>query len=197
MNLKERNVEAFDKIAEFYNRGIIKKWSLVIQKNIIDSLRIKKNSKILDVGCGTGNLLSMLSEKDKSLALYGIDISTKMLKSAGMKLKGRANLKIMPIEKLGYRNKFDYIFSVDSFHHYYNQDEALNRMFFALKNGGNIVVVDIDFGTVFNWIFHNVEPGNNKIIPHLDMVRLFKARKLRKIKQKKIWYFTFMTIGEK
>ena len=70
-------------------------------------------------------------------------------------------------------------------------------MEYPIKNGENIVVVDIDFGTVFNWIFHNVEPGNNKIIPHLDMVRLFKARKLRKIKQRKIWYFTFMTIGEK
>jgi|SRR3989344_1041704 len=195
--LKEQNVKMFDRIAEVYDKGIIKKWSLTIQKNIIDSLKFKRNSKILDVGCGTSNLLSMLYKKDNSFALYGIDISTKMLKVSKEKLKGRVKLKVIPIENINYKNKFDYIFSVDSFHHYYNQDKALKNMFFALKKGGNLVIVDIDFGIIFNKIFHIIEPGNNRIIRHLDMTKLFKLNKFKKVRQKKIWYFTFMTIGKK
>ena len=41
--LKEQNVKMFDRIAEVYDKGIIKKWSLTIQKNIIDSLKFKRN----------------------------------------------------------------------------------------------------------------------------------------------------------
>lgn len=197
MNLKEKNIKTFDRIAEVYDKGIIKKWSLLTQKNAIDSLRIKRNAKILDAGCGTGNLLSILSEKDKSFVLYGIDVSAKMLKAAKAKLKGRAKLRIMPVEKLKDKKKFDYIFSVDAFHHYYDQDKAMKNLFLALKKGGSLIVVDIDFGFVFNAIFHAIEPGNNKIIPHVDMISLFQSRKFHSTRQKKIWYFTFMTVGEK
>lgn len=196
MNLKKQNERAFDKIAEIYDKRIIKKWSLTIQKNIMNSLKIKDNSKILDAGCGTGNLLLILSEND-NFGLYGIDISRKMLKIAETKLKKVVKLKRIPVEKLNYKNKFDYIFSVDSFHHYYDQNTAIKKMFLALKKGGNLIVADIDFGIIFNQIFHKLEPGNNKIIPHLEMIKLFKINKFKKIRQKKIWHFTFMTFGEK
>ncbi|MEK6854703.1 MAG: class I SAM-dependent methyltransferase [Nanoarchaeota archaeon] len=197
MNLKEQNIRIFDRIAGSYDRGIIKKWSLRIQRNAVKSLKIERNSKILDVGCGTGNLFSALSSQNKNLRLYGIDISEKMLRIAKTKTRKKANLRIMPIEKLNDKNKFDYVFSIDSFHHYYNQDLAFEKMFSALKKRGKLIVVDVDFGYVFNKIFHKIEPGNNEILSHLDMIKLFKLNNLKNITQKRIWLFTFMTIGQK
>ena len=200
-DIKKENVNLFNKIAKTYDKGIIKRWSLTIQERIISSLKIKSNSKILDIGCGTGNLLVLLSKKNeeenKNLELYGIDISQEMLRITKTKLGNKAELKVVSVEKMNYKSKFDCVFSIDAFHHYYNQDLATKKMINSLKNKGRLVIVDIDFGSIFNRIFSKIEPGNNKIASRIEMVKLFKANKLRNISQKKIWFFTFMTIGEK
>lgn len=196
MNLKEQNIRTFNKVAKTYDRGLVKRWSYLIQEKVIESLNIKKNSKILDVGCGTGILLLILSKREY-LDLYGIDISKEMLKIAKSKLQGKAKFKLISIENLNYRNKFDYVFSVDAFHHFYNQDKALQDMISSLKKMGTLVIVDVDFGFIFNRIFERLEPGNNGLVGHEGMKRLFKSIGLKEIKQKKIWHFTYMTIGKK
>ena len=124
--LEQKNKKFFNKIAKYYDRGIFKAWNRKTEKKTIEIANIKKNSRILDAGCGTGNLLMLLQKKN--LKLYGIDISEEMLKIARKKLENKAKLKLIALENIKFRNNyFDYIFSVDAFHHYSNYDLVMEN----------------------------------------------------------------------
>ena len=56
-----------------------------------------------------------------------------MLEIAKKKLGNKAKLNLIPIEKINYKTKFDYIFSTEAFHHYEDQKKAMKNFYFALK----------------------------------------------------------------
>ncbi len=195
MDILKKNEWFFNAIANFYD-ATIGIWLYKIQIKAIKFTNPKENSKILDVGCGTGGLLEILNSKGK-FELYGIDISEKMLNIAQKKLGKGTHLKIIQAENLNYRRKFDYIFSTESFHHFTNQEKAIQNMFNALKKKGKLVIVDLDFGKIFNYVFHMIEPGNSKMNSKRDLEKLFKQHNLKNITQKRIGSFAIFTRGEK
>lgn len=196
-NLEQENKEFFDKIAKYYDKRIFKNLLLNSVKNAAESVKIKKGSKILDAGCGTGNLLKILEDKNKNLKLYGIDISKEMLKIVKRKLKN-VNIKLGSIEKISFKkNYFDYVFSVDAFHHYYNYSLVMENFYKILKRGGYLIVVDFSFGTFLNKIFSSIEPGNNEMHTALEFKELFKSYKFKDIRQKRLGLFNILTIGRK
>lgn len=189
------NKRFFDFASRYYDSGLMRKLLNGILEKMLREVKIKNNSEVLDAGCGTGNLLALL-EKNKTLRLEGIDISKKMLDIARKKLK-RAELKLISAENITYKNKFKYIFSTEAFHHYYNQEKAMKNFYSALKNKGKLVIVDLDFGRILNFIFHLIEPGNSRMNSAKDFYEIFKKYKFRNIKQKRIKLFVISTIGEK
>jgi ubiquinone/menaquinone biosynthesis C-methylase UbiE len=70
--------------ANKYDRLWVQKYSLKPTRNyILSSLSdIKKDEKVklLDLGCGPGELISELTEKFNNMEITGIDFSEKMLK---------------------------------------------------------------------------------------------------------------------
>ena len=115
--IEQRNKSFFNKLAKYYDSSLFRSLNKKFPEKIIKLVNIKPNSKILDAGCGTGNLLYLLLKQKKNLNLIGIDISPEMLKIAKRKLKGKTKFMLMPVEKINEKNKFDYIFSVDAFQH--------------------------------------------------------------------------------
>lgn len=196
--IEQKNKKFFNKIAKYYDRGIFKGWNKKIEKETIEIANIKRNSRILDAGCGIGNLLMLLQGLKKNLKLYGIDISEEMLRIARKKLKNKAKLKLIALEKINFKdNYFDYIFSVDSFHHYANYDSVMRNFHRVLKKNGRLIVVDFNFGFTGNKIFHAIEPGNNKMHSVSEFRELFKRYKFKNIKQKRIGLFSILIMGEK
>ena len=196
-NLKQENIEFFDKIAKHYDKGIFKNLLLKPVKKTVEFVNVKKNSKILDAGCGTGNLLKILENKNKNLRLRGVDISKEMLKIARKKLKN-AKIELGAVEKLTFKkNYFDYVFSIDAFHHYYNQGLVMRNFYRVLKKNGELVIVDFSFGILFNRIFSRIEPGNNGMHTASEFKELFREHKFKDIKQKKVGLFSILTIGRK
>ena len=102
--------------------------------------------RVLDVGCGTGKSLLLLSQKcDKSVELYGVEPSTDMLKQAKAQLDGNAKLESGTAQALPYAdNYFDFVISTQVMHHLPTQEKKkmLKEMHRVLKPGGNIVVSD-------------------------------------------------------
>ena len=81
---------------------------------IIDSLSTLHFSEILDVGCGTGEILYSISKLYPTVSLHGIDISQAMLKQAeGKKIKN-LRLYLGDAEHLPFQNdKFDLLICTD------------------------------------------------------------------------------------
>ena len=100
-------------------------------------------TSILDVGCGTGELLFQLQARTQA-TLAGLDISTKMLDVARQKLGESADLLQGDSESLPWpANRFELLCCTLSFHHYPNPRQALAEMRRVLKPGGALLLADI------------------------------------------------------
>lgn len=104
----------FDHIAHKYDAYKIKnKYYYTFLKSFLCSI-IPADKKVLEIGCGTGDLLVHLKPKYG----VGIDISSEMIKIAKVKhpLK-KLHFQATPIENFKTREKFDYIYMSDVIEH--------------------------------------------------------------------------------
>lgn len=62
-----------------------------INNKIVNLLRRDSSIRILDAGCGTGNLIALLNDKLKNSEIYGMDISYSMLRFALKKIVNKSN----------------------------------------------------------------------------------------------------------
>ena len=198
MEIKEINRRFFDLWARFYDYSFfVKPWLLYIQKKTVVEIKLKDNIKILDVGCGTGDSLIYLYNKNQKLKLFGIDISKNMLKIARKKLGNKAILKFSDVEKIQFENNFfDYVINTEAFHHFPNPNKAIKEMSRVLKKKGKLIITDINFYSNFiHWLFKKIEPGHVKIYNEKEFQKAFEKNKLKVIKQKRIGLFAILTLG--
>lgn len=112
----------------------------------IISSRLKKEQKILDIGCGTGLLLKYIINRPNNI-VYGIDISSKMVEVTRKKLpkKMKKNVHIGDIEKLPFPdNFFDHVIASHVLQHVSNIKKALQEMKRVAKFGGKIWITTSD-----------------------------------------------------
>jgi ubiquinone/menaquinone biosynthesis C-methylase UbiE len=139
---KEKSKVNFNKQAEAYDEGHDGKFVSPMYDEIVNRVLSLNPKKILDVGCGTGNILIRLA-KNKDLSLYGLDISENMIEMAKKNLGHRVELKIGDSEHMPWEDDcFDVIFCNASFHHYPDPEKVLLEMKRLLKNNGTLIIGD-------------------------------------------------------
>ena len=200
MDKKEQNLRFFNSWAKTYDRSfLLGYWLRRMQADVVSFVEKSKGLKLLDVGCGTGELLLMLSEKLENPGLYGIDISKNMLMIAEKKLGGKALLKISDVESLPFKdNEFDYVITCEAFHHYLNQNKAINEMKRVLKDGGKLIIADVNFFfDIFHRIFEVFEPGCVRVNNRNEFIKMFELNGFDNIKQKRSNVCGLITYGTK
>lgn len=105
----------FDNIAEQYDFFKKKNWYYYKNLKKLYGELIPKHSSILEIGCGTGDLIAGM---DACYAV-GIDISPNMIKIAEKK-HSEINFQAITIENFKTNTKFDYIFLADVIEHLEN-----------------------------------------------------------------------------
>tara|TARA_B110000037_G_scaffold223135_1_gene302595 strand:- start:1583 stop:2248 length:666 start_codon:yes stop_codon:yes gene_type:complete len=102
------------------------RWNDVIKK-MANHYKIKKNFRILDVGCGKGFFLCDFKKMFPNINTFGIDVSKYAVKKAPKLIKD--NLIVGNAKKLPWPdNYFDIAFSFNTLHNLYNFE-----LFDALK----------------------------------------------------------------
>ncbi len=106
-------------------------------ERISELLKWKKDGKYLDIGCGTGNYTSALSQK--GLEIIGVDPSEIMLKEAYKKgdnvlwVKGQA-------ESLPFNDEhFDGILGTLTLHHWSDLEKGFQELHRVVKSSGKVV----------------------------------------------------------
>lgn len=139
---KENSKINFNKQAEIYDEKGDGKFVAPMYDEIVNRIMEANPKKILDVGCGTGNVLMKLTTK-KDLSLYGIDISEKMIETAKKNLQDKAEFKVGDSEDMPWEdNSFDVVVCNASFHHYPNPEKVLLEMKRVLSDNGTLIIGD-------------------------------------------------------
>ncbi|MDR2153030.1 MAG: methyltransferase domain-containing protein, partial [Helicobacteraceae bacterium] len=112
-----------------------KKWGI----DVLESLSLKGDENILDLGCGDGVLtakLAALAPKGKTI---GLDASRGMIETA-KRQHAPSNLIFIhsDINNLGFSDEFDLIYSNAALHWILDHDRLLKNCYKALKHGGKI-----------------------------------------------------------
>jgi trans-aconitate methyltransferase len=104
--------------------------------HLIELLAPKQGEKILDLGCGTGDLAKKLY--DRGVDMVGVDKSQNMISQALSKYP-HINFMVRDVTNLGYYLEFDAIFSNATLHWVKQPKQALHCIYQSLKPGGRFV----------------------------------------------------------
>lgn len=123
-------------------------------RRIIEEIDPKEGDKILEVGCGDGFYLHLLSSLGIKLRLSGVDINPKALESAKKNLKGRnirlsqANLmKRLPFES----RSFNKVIMSEVAEHLPDDVKGLREIRRVLRKDGILVVTVPNHNYPFFW----------------------------------------------
>lgn len=188
MGNKKSNERFFNFWAGFYDHGPFSTWLRSMQEAAIGPLDIPKGSRILDISCGTGYGLSLLTGKGHEL--IGIDLSEKMIALAQENLTDSIDVTLMlaEVDAIPFKDaSFDYVISMEAFHHYPDQKNALQEMYRVLKPGGMLILSDMEIGSKsLHWMFSKMEPGCNRVNSKGDMLEMMENQGFLVESQKRI-----------
>ena len=130
-----RAAENYDKFWNFYSAPSYSK--------TLARIDLQEGSKILDLGCGTGELLKILEDRFPSSELTGIDLTEEMLAVAKQKLSDNVELLLGSATSLPFDSKsFDWVIMSNVIGHLSDKKTALKETHRVLKNPGKIVITD-------------------------------------------------------
>lgn len=111
-----------------------------VLKGLLVTSRIDGSSKVLEVGCGTGNYTLAVQEA-AGCSCWGIDPSEEMLSKANTQ-STTVDFSIGRAETLDYpADFFDLVFSVDVIHHVRDRAAYFQGAYRVLRPGGRICTV--------------------------------------------------------
>ena len=139
MNAKDRTKQHFNETASEYNSSGNGKFVAPMYEDLLNEIGKIPGGKLLDIGCGNGNLFNCI--QDKKYELYGVDFAEKMISEAKINCGEKALFFTADAEKLPFDdNTFDILTCNASFHHYIHPDAVLKEMCRVLKKGGTLII---------------------------------------------------------
>jgi ubiquinone/menaquinone biosynthesis C-methylase UbiE len=147
-------------------------------REIIRLGHIRRESVVLEVGCGTGRFAIALWELTNS-RIVGLDVSPGMLNTAKTK-PSAANIEWIEAhaETIPYAGKaFDCVFMVFAMHHFQDKRRALEEICRVLKPGGRLVIATASHGMLQKEIVFRIFPE----LLRIESSRFPPIPKLRKL----------------
>ncbi|MGL5126001.1 MAG: class I SAM-dependent methyltransferase [Fusobacteriaceae bacterium] len=189
---KKNSIDFFNKMAEKKHGDSYKHY-----KTVISWIDMVEDIKILDLGCGKGELLEAIKTKaentfnKKEFQLYGIDISPKMIEKAKLK-NNPINFEIGDSENLKFPNNFFQVITcLNSFHHYENPKVSLKEMYRVLALDGQLILGEIFILDFLRKIINKTLPygntGDFKIYSPKEIKKIFSEAGFIFIKEKFIF----------
>ncbi len=103
----------------------------------LESISFDRPFTFLDVGCGNGWVVREIAKEENCKKSIGVDKSKKMIMQARKKIKSKKEEYIhADIESMKNREKFDFIFSMESLYYVDSIEIALKKIYKLLKPGG-------------------------------------------------------------
>ncbi len=129
-------------------------------------IRIPRDARVLDVGCGGGRTIATLAEMATSGTISGIDYSpASVAASRGYNAKriaeGRVDVQEASVSSLPFDpSTFDVITAIETHYYWPNLPRDLKEILRVLKPGGVLMILAETYkGRRFDWTFRPVMTG--------------------------------------
>lgn len=178
-------------------------WPAYIRQTIDAALKpvsLTGRETILDIGCGTGALESILIQKYPHLKIVGIDLSEDMLAQARVKLQQALHVTLKQGDFLKTdlpEGSFDIVFSLSNLHYFPNPEAIFQKVFLLLKNGGTFVLLDWNRHSlkakIYNTYMRFFDPGFVKVYTPEEVSPLlkkngFQVTDIKSARVSLLWY---------
>lgn len=180
------NSSVWDFWADRYDRLWVQKYSLgpsrrEIVKALAPMLKADRKYKLLDMGCGTGQLLRELQRffKDFDVEYTGVDISSKMIDKC-REQDLRTPYFVSNIDDFGAcQEEYDFIICSHSFPYYQNKIKAVEKFHRLLKKDGILFLVQASTNSVYDKIamfFVKFTTSKAQYLSIKDILSLVRSR---------------------
>ena len=171
-------------------------------RDIAEQIREIPYESLLDVGCGTGFLIDILT-KQKPARYCGVDLSDEMIRMAREKQIEGAEFTVSSADKLPYPNEsFDIVTCSQSFHHYPYPEQAMREAKRVLKPGGLYILSDTGIGGIGAWIdnhiiFRLMQSGDCRTTNRKGIEKLMETEGFTVADSRQIKGMIYTVIGKK
>ncbi len=117
--------------------------------------------RVLDLGCGTGNITKTVKNKFPNAKISCIDLAENMISMAKLKLKNYDDIEyyVGDFSKFDFDHSYDVVVSSLALHHVKtdsNKKKLYNKIYYALKCGGIFLNSDVVLGSneLLSSIYH-------------------------------------------
>lgn len=122
------------------------RWSVYLRASLGMTAEVVTDlpaARVLDVACGTGQFLEMLTGHPDEPELFGIDRVPAMLAVASQRIGRRAKLLEAAAEDLPFdQATFQLVTSTNALHYFPDADAALREMRRVITPTGNLIITD-------------------------------------------------------
>ncbi|TXH33598.1 MAG: class I SAM-dependent methyltransferase [Rhodospirillaceae bacterium] len=117
-------------------------WFRARNRLLTDMVRhyFPQTKALLEIGCGTGYVLSALAQALPHARIVGSEIYANGLDYAAQRLEGRAELFQMDATAIPFTDEFDLIAACDVLEHIDDDEQVLLEMHRALRPGGGLLL---------------------------------------------------------
>ena len=180
--------EVWEKLAHKYNNLWVQKYSLgptrrEVKKIVLPLLEKNNELKILDIGCGTGQLIKEISDYYNKVNYLGIDVAENMIEVAKKNNKGKnVKFKTSSIESFESNDKYDIIICTHAFPYFPNKQEMIKKMAGLCNKKGQVIIVNSSTNSLKDLIinfFLKATTSKAKYLSIDEMKKLFKSAKLK------------------
>ena len=169
---KRLSIREFTKAAKNYesDKAGIYKMCRKDYPPILAEIRNKPFKTLLDAGCGTAPMVSLLSEEYPQAQFTGLDLTPEMIEQAKRKYIPNARFVVGDCEAMPFEDEsFDIVINSQSFHHYPNPQVFFNEVARVLKPGGMLILRDNTGPKLAMWFVNHIELPLANLAGHGDV----------------------------
>ena len=134
--------------------------------NLVEYLKLKKGSKLIDIGCGKGRHANYLNSL--GFNVVGIDLSPNNIAAAKKNEKSNLHFVVQDMRKVYLEDKFDIAINLFTSFGYFNNDTdeqaAINAMAKNLKSEGILVIDFMNVKKVITNLVMSEQKSINNVV---------------------------------
>lgn len=174
---ERRSIRSYQKKADHYDDTFDGRFTYRFKDRLLKTVAVPDGGRVLDVACGNGRLLKMMSQKH-NFAGYGADISEKMVENA-RRLNPSMAFVCAGCDVLPFDDEFfDVVTVCAAFHHFPDVGGFAKEAFRVLKKNGMLYVAEVYYPPLLRAICNPFikfsRAGDVKFYAPNEIIKLFE-----------------------